>query len=89
MTIRFFRRVTLLPGLRLNLSKSGASLSIGTRGAWLTIGPRSQRASTGIPGTGVWWTEQTRPAAPPHAGHRFGLVVLLLAIACGLRSAHA
>jgi len=27
-----YRRVSLLPGLRVNLSKSGASLSIGRRG---------------------------------------------------------
>ena len=40
MTIRFFRRVTLLPGLRLNLSKSGASLSIGT-----PRGPSEDRTS--------------------------------------------
>ena len=83
MTIRFFRRVTLLPGLRLNLSKSGASISVGTRGAWLTIGPRGQRASISLPGTGLYWIEQIPPSAPPHAGHRatFGLVVILLAIA--------
>jgi hypothetical protein len=83
MTIRFFRRVTLLPGLRLNLSKSGASLSIGHRGTWLTVGPRGRRATLGIPGTGIYWTEEIPPSAPPHAGHRsaFGLVVNLLAIA--------
>jgi Protein of unknown function (DUF4236) len=83
VTIRFFRRVTLLPGLGVNLSKSGASMPVGTRGAWLTIGPRGQRASTGIRGTGVWWTEQILPAAAPHAGHRatFGLAIILLALA--------
>jgi hypothetical protein len=42
---RFYRRVPLLPGLRVNLSKSGASLSIGGRGAWLTVGPRGRRAT--------------------------------------------
>ena len=39
----FFRRVRIAPGLRVNLSKSGASVSIGRRGAWYTIGPRGQR----------------------------------------------
>ena len=83
MTIRFFRRVTLLPGLRLNLSKSGASISVGTRGAWLTVGPRGRRETLGIPGTGIYWTENIPPSAAPHAGHRsaFGLAVILLAIA--------
>ena len=32
MTLRFFRRVRIAPGLRVNLSKSGASVSIGRRG---------------------------------------------------------
>jgi Protein of unknown function (DUF4236) len=83
MTIRFFRRVTLLPGLRLNLSKSGVSLSFGGRGHWLTVGPRGRRVTVGAPGTGLYWTEQIPPAAAPHAGHRaaFGLVVILLALA--------
>jgi len=35
-----YRRVRLLPGLRVNLSRSGASVSIGWRGAWLTAGSR-------------------------------------------------
>ena len=41
MTLRFFRRVRIIPGLRVNLSKSGASVSIGRRGAWYTIGPEA------------------------------------------------
>ena len=32
MTLRLFRRVRIAPGLRVNLSKSGASVSIGCRG---------------------------------------------------------
>jgi Protein of unknown function (DUF4236) len=86
MTIRFFRRVTLLPGLRLNLSKSGASLSIGTRGAgWITFGGRrGTRVTADVPRiSGLYWTETIPPAAPPHAGHRsaFGLAIILLALA--------
>ena len=33
-TLRFTLRFSLIPGLRVNLSKRGASLSIGHRGAW-------------------------------------------------------
>lgn len=33
MGLRFFRRVRIAPGVWINLSKSGASLSLGTRGA--------------------------------------------------------
>src|ERR1700733_2918753 len=57
MTLRFWRRVRLAPGLRLNLSKSGASVSVGRRGAWLTSGPRGQRVTVGATGMGLFWTE--------------------------------
>ena len=60
-----YRRVSLLPGLRANFSKSGASVSIGRRGSWLTAGPRGRRRITaGIPGTGIYWTESAPPAPP-------------------------
>ncbi len=82
MAFRFHRRVPLLPGLRVNLSKGGASLSIGHRGIWYTIGPRGRRATLGLPGTGLYWTERVSPAAPLHAGHQsaFALVVVCVAI---------
>jgi Protein of unknown function (DUF4236) len=63
MTIRFWRRVGIAPGLRINLSKSGASVSVGRRGAWLTTGPRGQRATIGLPGSGLFITEMI--SAPP------------------------
>jgi hypothetical protein len=57
MGFRFHRSIRLLPGVRLNLSKSGVSTSVGTRGAWLTFGKRGTRATVGIPGTGISYTE--------------------------------
>ncbi len=57
MGFRFFRRVRVIPGLRLNLSKSGVSASIGTQGAWFTIGRKGTRTTVGLPGTGLYWTE--------------------------------
>jgi len=41
MGLRFTRRVSLFPGLRVNFSKSGASLSVGHKGSWYTVGPGS------------------------------------------------
>ncbi len=67
MGFRFRRRVSIIPGLRINLSRSGPSLSIGHRGAWYTIGPRGRRVTFGLPGTGLSWTQRLPPAAPPHA----------------------
>jgi Protein of unknown function (DUF4236) len=51
MGLRFRRRLSILPGLRLNLSRSGASVSVGHRGAWVTVGQR--RVTVGLPGTGL------------------------------------
>lgn len=80
MGLRFTRRFSIIPGLRVNLSKSGASLSIGHRGAWYTVGPRGRRATIGLPGTGIYWTETVpRHAAPPHAGHRLAFAMVITA----------
>jgi len=59
MGLRFRRSFRLMPGIRLNVSKSGVSASIGGRGAWFTIGRRGTRATLGIPGTGLSYTEQS------------------------------
>lgn len=56
MAFRFWRRIRIAPGVTLNLSKSGGSLSFGPRGAKFTIGPRGKRATVGIPGTGLFYT---------------------------------
>ncbi|RLC08862.1 MAG: DUF4236 domain-containing protein, partial [Deltaproteobacteria bacterium] len=40
MSFRFWRRIKIAPGVTLNLSKSGGSLSFGPRGAKFTVGSR-------------------------------------------------
>src|SRR5262245_3835081 len=81
MSFRFRKTVKLLPGVRLNLSGSGASVSFGPRGLHYTVGMKGTRATVGIPGSGLSWTsyqsfsssrsarsaESARPAAdsPP------------------------
>src|SRR6266581_2211542 len=64
MSFRFRRTFSLLPGLRANITKTGASLSIGPRGAKLTVGSGGVRATAGLPGTGMFWSEQVT-----HKGH--------------------
>ncbi len=56
MGFRFWRRMKIAPGVTLNLSKSGGSLSFGGRGAHYTIGSRGTRKTAGIPGTGLFYT---------------------------------
>jgi hypothetical protein len=55
MALRFRRRVKLLPGVHLNISRSGISTSVGVRGASLTFGKRSTYLNTGLAGTGISW----------------------------------
>jgi len=57
MSFRFWRRIKILPGVTLNLSKTGGSLSFGPRGAKFTVGPHGRRTSVGIPGTGLFYTK--------------------------------
>ena len=61
MSIRLWRRFKVAPGIRLNLSKSGLSTSFGTHGMWYTIGPRGQRVTAGLPGSGLFVTEKISP----------------------------
>jgi hypothetical protein len=79
MGLRFSRRIPLMPGLRVNLSKSGASLSLGHRGGWVTFGPRGARATVGLPGTGLAYSEQL--PARPHLGHQANFLLVLIVIA--------
>jgi hypothetical protein len=56
MGFRFFKRIKIFPGLTLNLSKTGASLSAGVRGAHVTVGSKGVRQTVGLPGTGLFYT---------------------------------
>jgi hypothetical protein len=65
MGLRFYRRVKIFPGVTLNFSKSGMSVSIGFRGFHYTFGgKRGSRVTAGIPGTGVSYTEQLGEGSP-------------------------
>ena len=59
MGLRLFRRIKIAPGISINLSKSGLSASAGMRGAHVTLGPRGVRRTVGIPGTGIYYTENS------------------------------
>jgi|JI10StandDraft_1071094.scaffolds.fasta_scaffold18021_2 hypothetical protein len=66
MAIRFRRRIKLAPGLHLNVSGSGLSLSAGPRGASMTFGGRrGAYMNTGIPGTGLYARQRVGATAQP------------------------
>lgn len=56
MAWRLNRRITIAPGVRINLARSGPSLSIGRTGHRVTYSRAGRRTTIGIPGTGVYHT---------------------------------
>lgn len=54
MGLYFRKRIKILPGVHMNVSKSGTSWSIGPRGAKVNFGKRGTYVTTGIPGTGIY-----------------------------------
>jgi len=58
MGLRFWKRIRILPGITLNISKSGISISFGTRGLRYTIGKNRRQTTIGIPGTGIYYTKR-------------------------------
>jgi hypothetical protein len=76
MGFRFRRSVRLAPGIRINLSKNGASLSLGRRGATLNFSGRGTKATVGLPGSGLSYSEMLQngpPTALPREGPASGL----------------
>ena len=57
MGLRFQKRIRLLKGLTVNLSKTGISLSIGMRGATVNLGKHGNKTTVGLPGTGISYSE--------------------------------
>lgn len=69
MGLRLRKSIKLMPGLKLNLSKSGMSLTAGRRGACVNFSSRGTRATVGMPGTGISYSTKlggakARAAAP-------------------------
>ncbi len=76
--LRFQKRISILPGVRINLSKSGASASLGPRGADVNIGPHGVTTNAGIPGTGLSYRQKVG------AGGKTWLAVLALMAGLGV-----
>ena len=76
MGFRFQKRFSIFPGVRINLSKGGLSVSAGPKGADVNIGKKGITTSAGIPGTGLSYRSTL--------GHKgAGLGVLLLIAGLG------
>lgn len=66
MGFRFRRQLRIVPGLHLNLSRSGISATVGVPGMRVTLGKRPA-LNVGLPGTGISYRESlgSAPPAPP------------------------
>ena len=58
--LRFTRRIRIVPGITLNLTRRGVSTSVGPRGFRTTFGRRGVRQTIGLPGSGLFATKFTR-----------------------------
>jgi len=70
MGFRFSRRIKILPGVRVNFSARGASLSLGPRGASVNFSSRGTFLNTGIPGTGISHRERIGGSGGGTTRHR-------------------
>jgi Protein of unknown function (DUF4236) len=61
MGFRFRKRLKLFPGLWINLSKKGGSLSVGGRGATVNISKRGVTGTAGLPGSGISYRTSPQP----------------------------
>ncbi len=89
MGFRFRKTIRLLPLARLNISKSGTSLSLGKRGLTVNLGKKGTRTTLGAPGTGLSYSHYTPHEKSPngdehpptHNNTRFSRYWHLLALA--------
>lgn len=65
MGLRFRKSVKILPGVKLNFSESGASVTVGKRGMSANFSSRGTRTTVGIPGTGLSYTSYSRKSHTP------------------------
>lgn len=58
MGFRFSKRITIIPGVRLNISGKGISTSVGPRGLSMTMGRNGTFLNAGLPGTGLSYRQR-------------------------------
>ncbi len=53
-SMKYRKRIKVIPGVNLNISRRGISTTIGPRGLNVNIGKKGAFLNTGIPGTGLY-----------------------------------
>ncbi len=64
---RFRKSFKIIPGVRLNLSRSGLSASVGGAPITLNVGPRGLFGTASLPGTGISYRQKFGDATEPVA----------------------
>ena len=64
MGFRFQKRVRIMKGLTVNLSKTGASLTLGGRGASVNLSKHGTKMTVGLPGTGLSYSKLHKQSQP-------------------------
>lgn len=70
---RFRKRIKILPGIHVNISKSGFSTNVGVKGASVTFGQNGTYINTGLPGTGLYRRDKISGNSSDNNEHENGL----------------
>jgi hypothetical protein len=73
---RFRKTFSILPGVRINLSKTGVSSSLGGHGATVNVGKNGPMVTLGVPGTGLSYRTPL--------GTTLLVALILVAVAAGI-----
>lgn len=65
MGMRFRRTMKIAPGVRLNLGKRGASVTVGGKLGRVTTGPSGTRLGASVPGTGAYMSQKVGSSQRP------------------------
>ena len=86
MGLRFRKSITIFPGVKLNISKSGLSVSVGKKGVHASAGTSGRKSvSVGVPGTGLSYTKTISGGSKKKAlGIGFTVVVITIAVIMGI-----
>jgi hypothetical protein len=84
MGFRFRKSFKLAPGVRMNLSRKGAGVSLGGKGFTHSVGPSGRRTTVNAPGTGLSYAVQHktgRSKGSPQGSALSGLFWLIIIVA--------
>lgn len=92
MGLRFRKSFKIAPGVKVNLNKKSAGVTIGTKGAHYTINTSGKRtASVGLPGTGLSYSttsgsgkkgSKRKPTKKDTINRVIGIAIAVVAIVC-------